>query len=386
VTDSDSATGDPSEFDVSEVIPRDAIPSVDDPEYADTYEGDPEDDVIAVTVDAGSGADTGTVARAYPVRYLHYHEIVNDRLGGVPIAVTWCPLCGSAVVYDRRVDATEATDGPATEAPDASDANDGEQPLTFGVSGKLAADDLVMYDRETDSEWKQSLGEAIAGPLAGTELDVLPASLTTWERFRDDNPEGDVLARPGGESEAAGDSPEPEPIEYDETPYEAYFEMEGFGLDAHRGTGSREWVRSDLDPKDVVLGVEIAGDALGFPLRVVAGEDESLDPAGQDRGVVTATVGGVDVVVFATEDGIHAFENPGYQWRDAAGGFRAIADSGGALFDGVTGEPVDAPAAHTGESGSAAADPLERLPFRRLFAFAWQDDHGPDAFYLGADA
>ncbi|WP_430505174.1 DUF3179 domain-containing protein [Haloparvum sp. PAK95] len=374
MTDSERATGEAREFDVEQVIPRDAIPSVDEPEYAGTYEGDPADEVIAVTVEAESGADTETrtVARAYPVRYLHYHEIVNDRLGGVPIAVTWCPLCGSAVVYDRRVEA--AGDGEAPEV------------LTFGVSGKLAADDLVMYDRETDSEWKQSLGEAIAGPLAGTELDVRPASLTTWERFRDDYPAGDVLARPGGESEAAGDAPDPEPIEYDEAPYEAYFETEGFGLDAHRGTGTREWDREDLDPKDVVLGVEIAGDALGFPRRVVAGDDESPGAAGHERGVVTATVGGVDVVVFATEDGIHAFENPGYEWRDAPGGFRASADSGGALFDGVTGEPVDAPAAHTGESGSVAAEPLARLPSRRLFAFAWQDDHGPDAFYLGADA
>ncbi|MGZ0748009.1 DUF3179 domain-containing (seleno)protein [Haloparvum sp. AD34] len=157
--------------------------------------------------------------------------------------------------------------------------------------------------------------------------------------------------------------------------------------DSDGATGeTREWDREDLDPKDVVLGVEIAGDALGFPRRVVAGDDESPGAAGHERGVVTATVGGVDVVVFATEDGIHAFENPGYEWRDAPGGFRASADSGGALFDGVTGEPVDAPAAHTGESGSVAAEPLARLPSRRLFAFAWQDDHGPDAFYLGADA
>ncbi|SDM42655.1 Protein of unknown function [Haloarchaeobius iranensis] len=116
---------------VRNVLPRDAIPSVDDPTYDPVaeYDGDGDDEVVVVD---------GEQARAYPVRYLHYHEIVNaEASDGSPVAVTWCPLCGSAVVYERTV----ATD-------------DGADPrtLTFGVSGKLADDDLVMYDRETESE------------------------------------------------------------------------------------------------------------------------------------------------------------------------------------------------------------------------------------------
>ncbi|WP_323191882.1 DUF3179 domain-containing protein [Halostella sp. PRR32] len=336
---------------VRQVIPRDAIPSVDDPEFVDEYDGDPDDRVVALT--------DATPPKAYPVRYLHYHEIVNDVIatpeGDRPVAVTWCPLCGSAVVYDREVGR-----GTSVDSPMGSDG--GSKVSTFGVSGKLADDDLVMYDRETESEWKQSSGEAIAGVLAGESLQVLPAAMTTWERFRDSNPDGVVLAPPGGESEASGEGSDPEPIEYDQAPYESYFETEGFGLAAHRGgDGEREWDHPNLDPKDVVLGIERGGDALGVPRR-------RIEEAG---GVVHVAVGGAEIAVFSTADGIHAFET-GLQFdpvdTDSADGERFYAD--GTRWSGATGESRD------GRS-------LDRAPTRRLFAFAWRDDHG-DAFF-GSD-
>ena len=314
-------------MDVRQVVPRDAIPSVDDPSFRREYDGDPGDRVIVV--------ETGDGARAYPLRYLNYHEIVNDRFDGRPVAITWCPLCGSAVVYERTADG---------------------RTLTFGVSGKLADDDLVMYDRETESEWKQSMGEAISGPLAGVELPVVPAAVVSYRRFADEHPDGEVLAPPGGESEAASDDDDdPAPVEYDDDPYREYFESDGFGLAAHRGEGSREWDREDLDPKAVVLGVEVGEDALGFPY-------DRVEAAG---GVVHATVGGLDVAVFVTPDGIHAFEAADREFEptDDPGRFRAD----GTTWDGATGE-------------SAEGDGLARVPARRLFAFAWRDDHG-DAFY-----
>ncbi|WP_256298932.1 DUF3179 domain-containing protein [Haloarchaeobius salinus] len=321
---------------VRNVLPRDAIPSVDDPTYEPVaeYDGEPDDEVVVVD---------GEPARAYPVRYLHYHEIVNATdADGRPVAVTWCPLCGSAVVYERTV---------------AADGGDEPRTLTFGVSGKLADDDLVMYDRETDSEWKQSRGVAIDGPLAGTELTVLPAAMTTVERFREANPEGEVLAPPGGESEAASDDDDPAPIDYDAAPYERYFDMDGFGLAAHRGTDDeRDWDRTDIEPKTVVLGLTVGDDALGFPLPRVE----------ENGSVAHATVGDRDAVVFATPDGIHAFENPGFVFERTVEPGTFVADD--TRWDGATGESDD------GRS-------LERLPSRRLFAFAWQDDHGPDAFY-----
>jgi hypothetical protein len=312
---------------VRRVVPCDAIPSVDSPSFGDRYDGDADDTVIAV--------EGGECPRAYPVRYLHYHEIVNDSLGDDPIAVTWCPLCGSAVVYDRR---------------------HRDRVLEFGVSGKLADDDLVMYDRETESEWKQSSGECIAGRFAGDSLSVRPGAMLSWREFRDAHPDGVVLRPPGGESEAASDDDSPAPIDYDASPYDDYFAGEGFGLAAHRGTdGGREWSRDDLRPKAVVLGVETGDASLGFPLPRV------LDAG----GVVRTTVGERPVLVVATEAGdIHGFTDPGIQfaWTGA-----------GLVGDGTTWDPA------TGRAADGRR--LERLATRRVFAFVWQDDHGPNAFY-----
>jgi hypothetical protein len=329
---------------VRQVVPRDAIPSIDEPTFGRQYVGDDDEEVI-VLADVGDPSpepDANEVgddpARAYPVRILNYHEIVNDLVDGRPVAVTWCPLCGSAVVYDRRVD---------------------DEVRTFGVSGKLADDDLVMYDRETGSEWKQSLGPCIVGDHEGHSLDVLPAPVLTWGEFRRAYPDGVVLQPAGTKSEAANDSDEPAEVDYALEPYAAYFEGEGFGLGAHRGTGGRTWDRTDLDPKAVVLGVEARGrdgepEALGFPL-----------PRVRDAGgAVTARVGTTDVAVFATGRGIHGFENPGY---------RFAVEDGTVVANDTTWEPT------TGESADGRR--LRRLPTRRLFAFAWQDDHGPDAFW-----
>ena len=327
---------------VIEVLPKDAIPPVYEPTFepVEAYPYEPDDDVIVVEID-------GEV-RGYPIRYLTYHEIVDDELGGVPIAVTWCPLCGSVLVFDRRVDG---------------------QTLTFGVSGKLDDDTLVMYDHETGSEWKQSLSEGIAGEHEGTRLDVLPSSVTTYERFREDHPDAAVLEAPGGASETASETDEPAQVDYSENNFDDYFESDGFGLAAHRGDGpgvEREFPLDWLDPKTVVVGLEHDGDAVGLPRPEV-------EAAG---GVVSVTVGGAAAVVVATAHGTHAFHDPGYDWEATRGGFRGD----GALWDGVTGETVDEPAAHSGEA-YRQRDPLERFPAIRLFAFGWVDNHGTDALF-----
>ena len=151
--------------------PKDGIPALSDPEFlavAEETRITDREPVITLEIE-------GEVPRAYPIRYLTWHEIVNDEVGGIPVAVTFCPLCNSGITFDRRTEAGI---------------------LTFGVSGKLRNSDMVMYDRETESWWQQAIGEAIVGELTGTELQSLPSWMESWADFRTRNPDGLVMAEP----------------------------------------------------------------------------------------------------------------------------------------------------------------------------------------------
>ena len=151
--------------------PKDGIPAIDDPAFvsvADKPTLEPREPVITLEI-------AGEVPRAYPIRYLTWHEIVNDEVGGIPVAVTFCPLCNSGITFDRRV---------------------AQGTLSFGVSGKLRNSDMIMYDRETESWWQQAIGEAIVGDLTGTELVSLPSWMESWETFATRNPDGLVMAEP----------------------------------------------------------------------------------------------------------------------------------------------------------------------------------------------
>lgn len=118
---------------------------------------------------------SGQIPRAYPVRYLMWHEIVNDTVAGTPVAVTFCPLCNSGIVFDRRT---------------------AHGTISFGVSGKLRNSDMVMYDHQTESWWQQAVGTAIVGDLTGTTLEALPSWMESWDEFRTRNPDGRVMSEP----------------------------------------------------------------------------------------------------------------------------------------------------------------------------------------------
>lgn len=152
--------------------PKDGIPAIDDPRFV-TVSDKPtlEDAEAVITVELD-----GARPRAYPIRYLTWHEIVNDDIGGVPVAVTFCPLCNSGLTFDRRVKG---------------------RVLSFGVSGKLRNSDMVMYDRETQSWWQQAIGEGIVGEMTGVELTPLPTWMESWGEFKARNPDGLVMATPG---------------------------------------------------------------------------------------------------------------------------------------------------------------------------------------------
>lgn len=310
-----------------QVIPKDAIPSIDDPTFGTEFAGEPTDRVVVPDL-------PGTQARAYPLRILNFHEIANDRVGETPIAVTWCPLCGTIVVYDRRV---------------------GDRTLTFGVSGKLADDNLVMYDRETGTEWKQSLGRGIEGPLAGETLSVIPAIVTTWTRYRSIVDDPLVLSETEMESEAASAGSSPAAIDYSRDPYRRYFDSSGFGLAAHRNQAEeRTWNRDDLDPKDVVLGLGTGEQAVAVPR-----------PWALDRArVLTVPFQTQRIVVFTTDSGMYAYEHPGFDLGFESGE-RVAGD--GTMWNAVSGQSQD-------------GRQLDRVPTRREFAFTWQDDHGSSSF------
>ncbi|MDJ0896305.1 MAG: DUF3179 domain-containing protein [Alphaproteobacteria bacterium] len=151
--------------------PKDGIPAIDDPKLVPLGEAGDLQDLELVIGFAHEGD-----ARAYPLRVLMWHEIVNDVVGGAPVTVTYCPLCNAAIVFDRRVEVGGEV-----------------RTLDFGTTGKLRKSDLVMYDRQTESWWQQFLGEAIVGELTGTRLKVLPARLESWASFRARHPDGQVL-------------------------------------------------------------------------------------------------------------------------------------------------------------------------------------------------
>jgi hypothetical protein len=170
-TDFENAIVDLSEI-IAGGVGRDGIPAIDDPAFlpatGETALG-PREPVLTY-------APEGEPARAYPVRYLTWHEIVNDTVAGVPVAVTFCPLCNTALVFDRRVEGGV---------------------LTFGVSGNLRHSDMVMFDRETESWWQQATGQGIVGHHAGTRLTPLVSWVESWESFLAANPDGLVMAEPG---------------------------------------------------------------------------------------------------------------------------------------------------------------------------------------------
>lgn len=180
-------------------MPRDGLPVLDDPRVITAGEADdinrrergkylvPHDRVIGVT--------WGSFSRAYPLRVLNWHEVVNDTLGHEPVAVTYNPLCDAAVVYSRRA---------------------GPEVLSFGFSGLLLNSNSLMYDRRPhhrgESLWSQLLGRAVSGPAAGTMLPVLPCAVVSWETWRDQHPDTTVLA--------------PDPAfrsRYKREPYQVYF-------------------------------------------------------------------------------------------------------------------------------------------------------------------
>ena len=213
--------------------PRDGIPALYEPEFVPTKEATFLHGSMRMIVAEAKGE-----LRAYAIPLLDRHELVNDVIQGVPILVSWCPLCGSAVVYDRVVHG---------------------HTLTFGVSGFLYKSDVLMYDRETESFWSQLGLGAVAGPFTGALLTVRPSYVTTLEALTAEHPEALVLKRAKG---MLADR------EYASAPYANYLKNDRLWFPVGE-------VRKELPPKVEVLGVRVGLEAWAFALadlRALAGE------------------------------------------------------------------------------------------------------------------
>lgn len=262
--------------------PRDGIPALDDPNFiaaADENRIGPLEPVV--TLEIG-----GETPRAYPIRYLTWHEIVNDVIGDVPVAVTFCPLCNSAIVFDRRVEG---------------------EVLSFGVSGKLRFSDMVMYDRQTESWWQQTIGRGIIGEHMGTDLVILTSWMESFEEFRARNPEGLVMdepdwSRPYGRNPYVGYDSAARPFLYNG-------EMPPFGVDPLSRVvrvGDRAWPLARLAEAGEITEA-------GVTITWAAGQASALDSQqiGQGRDIGNIRVrdaAGTDVahdVLFAFA--YHAF-------------------------------------------------------------------------------
>jgi hypothetical protein len=163
--------------------PPDGIPSIDDPKFISVQEADGliEDSELVL------GLNINGDVRAYPLQILVWHEIVNDKVGNVPVAVTYCPLCFTNQVFNRTLE--------------------NGQILEFGTSGKLYNSNLVMYDRTTKSLWSQAMSQAIVGKLAGVKLERIPFDVAYWKEWKQLYPDSKILSRDTGSNRPYGADP-----------------------------------------------------------------------------------------------------------------------------------------------------------------------------------
>ena len=308
--------------------PPDGIPAIDDPVLAPAAEIDflaDDEAVLALEIDGD--------ARAYPLQIMTWHELVNDTVGGVDVTVSYCPLCNSAVAYDR--DAAGRI-------------------LDFGTSGMLYQSSMVMYDRQTQSLWTHFDGVAVIGELIGTELDFRPMAIVSWAAWRDAHPDGLVLTRETGYTRA-----------YGRNPYYGYETSEGLLSPMFQSVE----IDGRLPAKERVIGIRSAGDA-------VAVRHGHL----QDAGAVEVDLGGVPLVVWNLPGASSALDrdalsggldvgSTGVFERELDGRLLSFTRRGDGFVDDPTGSTWDLFGRAT--AGELAGSRLRPREFVDTFWFAW---------------
>ena len=306
--------------------PPDGIPSIDDPQFARPDEIDflaDDEPVLSLDIDGD--------VRAYPVQIMIWHEIVNDTVGGVPVAVTYCPLCNSAIAYDRRID---------------------DLIVEFGTSGSLWNSALVMYDRQTESLWSHFTGEAIAGELTGTELVEQPLTTIGWAEWREQHPDGIVLTRDTGSERDYGRNPYPGYDAVNGTPFLFEGEVDG------RFTAMTR-----------IVGIESDGAALGIQSSLLEQERVVAAEFDGDDIVVLWTPGTSSALDAGTVGGGSDVGTTGVFAREVDGVTLDFAADGDSFVDTQTGSTWNVFGLAT--SGELAGTQLEQLPHVDTFWFAW---------------
>jgi hypothetical protein len=322
--------------------PKDGIPALDEPVFIRVNEADawlqPEEPVIALQI-AGE-------ARAYPLQILTWHEIVNDEVGGIPVVVTFCPLCNTAIAFEREFDG---------------------QVLDFGTTGRLRFSNLIMYDRQTETWWQQATGDGLAGKYAGSRLTFLPAAIISWADFKEAFPESEVLSRETGFSR-----------DYGRNPYAGYDNINNSPF-LFQGPDNTD----RLPAMARVLTVELDEHTVAYPNDLLA-----------EMHVVNDSIGELSVVVFWEPGTASALDNGVIaDGRDvgAASVYSRVFDgreltfafTGGQILDDQTGSVWNV----LGEAvaGELEGSRLEPLVSVNHFWFSWAAFKPETRIYQGAD-
>ena len=200
--------------------PMDGIPSIDNPIYQPLSIADNwiEDNELVLAIEYKG------VKRVYPLQILVWHEIVNDNIAGDPLLITYCPLCGSGIAFERKINLNEE-----------------RIEVEFGTSGKLYNSNLVMYDRKTKTYWTQINGKAIVGELTGQELKEISIDTVVWRDYKEENPLAEVLTKVTGYNRP-----------YGKDPYGSYYENSNLFFPVENEDDS-------VHPKTVIFGIEVDG-------------------------------------------------------------------------------------------------------------------------------
>ena len=304
--------------------PQDGIPSIDNPKFVSVSEADK----FLQDADQVVGLNVNGDIRAYPLQILVWHEIVNDNVGGTPVAVTYCPLCFTNQVFNRTVDG---------------------QTVEFGTSGKLYNSNLVMYDRTSNSLWSQALGQAIVGKQAGLKLDRIPFDVAFWREWKQLYPDTNVLSRDTGSNRP-----------YGADPYGSYYSNN----DLFFPVSNKD---DRLELKEIIVGLENGGQFKAYKLQQI-----------QDTRVINDRIGDKSLALFSlypfmvrvfdsTLDG----QKLEFQYNKNSSKITDKQTGSEWNFDGI------------GTAGPMKGKHLLRLPYDEGFWFEWVAFHPKTALYPG---